>query len=276
LQVLPTLDPVPVSQVLLDDARVRVLTFTGSTTVGMHLYERSAKTMKRVGLELGGHAPYLIFGDADLDAAVGQVVACKFRNAGQTCVCTNRIYVHESIADEFTARLAQAAKSLRIGDPLDAGTQIGPLVNSDGFEKVREHLEDAISKGAKIETGGRALEGLFFEPTVLTGVKPGMRLLEEETFGPVAPVMTFREDAEAIRLANDTPYGLAAYLWTRDISRGMRVSEALEYGIVGLNDGVPASAQAPFGGIKNSGIGREGGHWGIDEFLDVKLVSIAI
>jgi succinate-semialdehyde dehydrogenase/glutarate-semialdehyde dehydrogenase len=276
LQVLPTLDPVPVSQVLLDDARVRVLTFTGSTTVGMHLYERSAKTMKRVGLELGGHAPYLIFGDADLDAAVGQVVACKFRNAGQTCVCTNRIYVHESIADEFTARLAQAAKSLRIGDPLDAGTQIGPLVNSDGFEKVREHLEDAISRGAKIETGGRARDGLFFEPTVLTSVKPGMRLLEEETFGPVAPVMTFREDAEAIRVANDTTYGLAAYLWTRDISRGMRVSEALEYGIVGLNDGVPASAQAPFGGVKNSGIGREGGHWGIDEFLDVKLVSIAI
>ena len=276
LQVLPALDPVPVSQVLLDDARVRVLTFTGSTAVGMQLYERSAKTMKRVGMELGGHAPYLIFGDADLDAAVGQVTACKFRNAGQTCVCTNRIYVHESIAPEFTARLTQAAKSLRVGDPLDAATEVGPLVNADGFEKVREHMDDALSKGARVETGGRALEGLFFEPTVLTGVKPGMRMLEEETFGPVAPVMTFREDAEAIGLANDTQYGLAAYLWTRDMSRAMRVSEALEYGIVGCNDGVPSTAQAPFGGVKNSGIGREGGRWGIDEFLDVKLVAIAL
>ena len=276
LQVLPALDPVPVSQVLLDDARVRVLTFTGSTAVGMHLYEQCAKTMKRVGMELGGHAPYLIFGDADLDAAVAQVGACKFRNAGQTCVCVNRIYVHESIATEFTARLARLAKSLKMGDPLDAATQIGPLVNTDGLEKVREHVEDALAKGARVETGGRALDGLFFEPTVLTGVTRGMRLLEEETFGPVAPVMTFREDAEAIRLANDTNYGLAAYLWTRDISRAIRVSEALEYGIVGLNDGVVATAQAPFGGVKSSGIGREGGRWGIDEFLDVKFVSMAI
>ncbi|HML16037.1 MAG TPA: NAD-dependent succinate-semialdehyde dehydrogenase [Bryobacteraceae bacterium] len=276
LQVLPALDPVPASQVLLDDARVRVLTFTGSTAVGMHLYEQCAKTMKRAGLELGGHAPYLVFGDADLDAAVAQVGACKFRNAGQTCVCTNRIYVHESIADEFTARLARVAKSLRVGDPLDAATEIGPLVNADGLEKVREHVKDALEKGACVETGGRALDGLFFEPTVLTGVKRGMRMLEEETFGPVAPVMTFREDAEAVGLANDTRFGLAAYLWTRDMSRALRVSEALEYGIVGLNDGVPSTAQAPFGGVKNSGIGREGGHWGIDEFLDVKLVSIAL
>ncbi len=163
-----------------------------------------------------------------------------------------------------------------MGDPLDAATQLGPLVNSDGFEKVREHVKDAVAKGARVETGGKAINGLYFEPTVLTGVKAGMRLLEEETFGPVAPVMTFREEADAVRMANDTPYGLAAYLWTRDIGRAIRVSEALEYGIVGLNDGVPSTAQAPFGGVKNSGIGREGGHWGIDEFLDVKLVSMAI
>lgn len=275
-EVVTALDPVPASQVLLDDARVRVLTFTGSTVVGMHLYEQCAKTMKRAGLELGGHAPYLIFGDADLDAAVAQVASCKFRNAGQTCVCANRIYVHESIADQFTARLARAAKSLRVGDPLDAATEIGPLVNAQGLEKVREHVNDALEKGAHVETGGRALDGLFFPPTVLTQVKRGMRILEEETFGPVAPVMTFREDAEAVGLANDTRYGLAAYLWTRDISRALRVSEALEFGIVGLNDGVPSTAQAPFGGVKNSGIGREGGRWGIDEFLDVKLVSIAL
>ena len=276
LQVLPALDPVPVSQVLIDDPRVRVLTFTGSTEVGMHLYQQSAKTMKRVGMELGGHAPYLVFGDADLDAAVAQVMASKFRNTGQTCVCSNRIYVHESIAKEFTERLTRSAKALKVGDPLDAATQLGPLVNSDGFEKVREHVKDAVAKGARVETGGKAINGLYFEPTVLTGVKAGMRLLEEETFGPVAPVMTFREEADAVRMANDTPYGLAAYLWTRDIGRAIRVSEALEYGIVGLNDGVPSTAQAPFGGVKNSGIGREGGHWGIDEFLDVKLVSMAI
>ena len=276
LQVLPALDPVPVSDVLLDDARVRVLTFTGSTAVGMHLYARCAKTMKRLALELGGHAPFLIFEDADIGDAVREVVACKFRNAGQTCVCTNRVYVHQAIEAEFTETLTHAVSSLRVGDPLDVATQIGPLVSSDGLKKVQRHVADAVERGARVTTGGQPLGGLFFQPTVLTGVTANMQLMGEETFGPIAPVLTFGGDAEAIAKANDTPYGLAAYLWTRDLSRAYRVSEALQYGIVGVNDGVPSTAQAPFGGVKNSGIGREGGHWGIDEFLDVKHVSVGL
>jgi succinate-semialdehyde dehydrogenase/glutarate-semialdehyde dehydrogenase len=276
LQVLTALDPAPVSDPLLDDPRVRVLTFTGSTEVGMHLYARCAKTMKRLALELGGHAPFLVFGDADLDAVVREVAACKFRNAGQTCVCVNRIYVQESIAEDFAARLARRAAELRVGDPMDATTEIGPLVNRQGLDKVQAHVSDAIAKGARAVTGGRTLRGLYFEPTVLTGITKDMQLMREETFGPVAPVITFHDDAEAIRLANDTPYGLASYMWTRDLSRAIRMGEALEYGIVGVNDGVPSTAQAPFGGRKNSGIGREGGRFGMDEFLDIKHVSIGL
>ncbi|HLH37548.1 MAG TPA: NAD-dependent succinate-semialdehyde dehydrogenase [Bryobacteraceae bacterium] len=276
LQVLTALDPVPVSSILLNDPRVRVLSFTGSTAVGMTLYERCAKTMKRLALELGGHAPFLIFADADLDAAVREVIACKFRNAGQTCVCTNRIYVEEKIAENFTDRLARAVAALRVGDPLDPATQIGPLVNAQGLEKVERHIRDARNKGARIVTGGASPRGLYFEPAVVTNVDSGMLLMQEETFGPVAPVLRFREESEAIRMANDTSYGLAAYLWTRDLGRAMRVAEALDYGIVGVNDGVPSTAQAPFGGRKFSGIGREGGRWGIEEYLDVKHISLAL
>jgi succinate-semialdehyde dehydrogenase/glutarate-semialdehyde dehydrogenase len=276
LAVLPALDPVPVSDVLIDDPRVRVLAFTGSTAVGTHLYERCSPTMKRLALELGGHAPFLIFSDADLDAAVPQVVACKFRNAGQTCVCTNRIYAHERIAGDFGERLKSAAESLRVGNPLEPATQIGPLVDAQGMAKVQAHVDDAVRKGARVLTGGKPAEGLYYQPTVLTEVDSGMLLMQEETFGPVAPVMTFRDEQEAIRLANDTPYGLAAYLWTRELGRAFRVAESLDYGIVGVNDGVPSTAQAPFGGMKYSGIGREGGRWGMDEFLDVKYISIAL
>jgi len=275
-QVLPALDPVPVSAVLLDDPRVRVLAFTGSTAVGMHLYERCGKTMKRMALELGGHAPFLIFPDADVDAAVREVVACKFRNGGQTCVCTNRIYAHEEIADRFVERLIPAVTSLRVGNPLEAGTQIGPLVNARGMAKVQAHIRDALEKGAEVLAGGQPLHGLYFQPTVLTGVKTGMRVMQEETFGPVAPVLRFRDEAEAVALANGTTYGLAAYLWTRDLGRAIRVAEALEYGIVGINDGVPSTAQAPLGGVKYSGIGREGGKWGIEEFLDIKYISMGL
>jgi len=275
-QVLPALDPGPVSEPLLEDPRVRILAFTGSTAVGMKLYARGASTMKRLQLELGGHAPFLVFADADLDAAVREVVACKFRNGGQTCVCTNRIYVHESIAQRFLEKLVPAVGALRVGDPLESTTQIGPLVNRAGLAKVEAHMADAVAQGARVLLGGKPIHDLYFEPTVVTGVNPNMRMMREETFGPVAPVVQFRDDTEAVKLANATSYGLAAYLWTNDLSRAIRVSEDLEYGIVGVNDGVPSTAQAPMGGVKNSGLGREGGRWGLDEFLDLKYVSIKL
>lgn len=274
--VLPTSQPAPLSEVLIQDARIRKLTFTGSTEVGKLLYSQTAATMKRISLELGGHAPFLIFEDADIPLAVRETVACKFRNAGQTCVCTNRIYVQEKIADEFSRQLAAAVAALKVGDPLEDSTHIGPLIDEQGLQKVKTHVADAVAHGAQVITGGHPDHGLFFKPTVITGLKNGMKILEEETFGPVAPVMTFRDEAESIRLANDTPYGLAAYLYTNDINRAMRVAEALEYGIVGLNDGVPSTPQAPFGGVKNSGLGREGGKWGIEEYLDVKYISLAL
>ena len=275
-QVLPALDPAPLSEALLADPRIRKITFTGSTEVGRILYARSAPTIKKISLELGGHAPFLVFADADLDDAVEQTIACKFRNAGQTCVCTNRIYVHEEIAGPFTERYLEAAAALELGDPMDEGTDVGPLVNEDGLRKVREHVEDAVAKGAELRLGGEGAEGLYYRPTVLTGVTTAMRLMQEETFGPVAPILTFGSDEEAVRRANDTPYGLAAYLYTNDLGRAWRVAEGLEYGIVGVNDGVPSAPHAPFGGMKQSGVGREGGPWGIEEYLEVKYVSMAL
>ena len=276
LQILPCRDPIPVSRVLMDDARIRKISFTGSTEVGMLLYAQAARTMKRMSLELGGHAPFIVFGDADVHAAVREVVASKFRNAGQTCVCANRVYVHGSIVDEFTFLLATATEALRVGDPLDPATQVGPLVDDAAVAKVESHVADALVRGAGIVTGGTRLNGRFFSPTVLTGVAPGMRILEEETFGPVAPVLSFADDDAVVRAANDTSAGLAAYIWTRDLSRAFRVSEALDYGIVGVNDGVPSTPQAPFGGVKFSGLGREGGHQGIAEYLDVQYVSFGL
>jgi succinate-semialdehyde dehydrogenase / glutarate-semialdehyde dehydrogenase len=275
-KVLTTSDPAALSQVFFDDARVRKLTFTGSTEVGIKLYEKAAKTVKRVSLELGGHAPFIICDDADIPAAVQQVMASKFRNAGQTCVCANRIYVHGKVESAFADRLAEGVRTLRVGDPMSDQTQVGPLVDRQGVEKVAAHVEDALAKGATAMVGGKRRDGLFFDPTLLTGVKKGMRILEEETFGPVAPIVGFTDEAEIIRAANATPYGLAAYVWTKDLGRAFRIAEQLEYGIVGVNDGLPAVPHAPFGGVKFSGIGREGGPWGMDEYLDVRYVSIVL
>ncbi len=278
LQVLATNDPAAFSAPFFDDARVRKIAFTGSTDIGRLLYRQAAPTLKKVSLELGGHAPSIVFADADLELAVRESVVSKFRNAGQTCISSNRFYVHESVAEKFAAAFAEAAGKLKVGDPLDPGTEIGPLVDEQGHAKVSEHVNDAVALGATAMTGGVTGGGRFFPPTVLSGVQPGTRMLREETFGPVAPIVTFATDEEAVALANDSEYGLAAYLYTRDLSRAFRVSEALEYGIVGVNDGGPvgAAAQAPFGGFKNSGMGKEGGHWGLDEYLQVKFVGFGI
>ena len=275
-QVLTTSDPVAVSNVFFADARVRKLTFTGSTEVGIKLYEQAARTVKRVSLELGGHAPFIVCEDADIPEAVRQVMASKFRNAGQTCVCANRIYVHDRVQAAFTDRMAEGVRNLRVGDPMSDQTQVGPLVDRQGLDKVAAHVDDAIGKGAEAVVGGQRRDGLFFDPTLLAGVKSGMRILEEETFGPVAPIVGYSDEAEIIRAANATPYGLAAYIWTKDLGRAFRLAEQLDYGIVGVNDGLPAAPHAPFGGVKFSGIGREGGPWGMDEYLDVKYLSIMI
>jgi succinate-semialdehyde dehydrogenase / glutarate-semialdehyde dehydrogenase len=275
-QILTTNDPVGVSKVFMQDERIRKITFTGSTEVGKILTRQASDTLKRVSMELGGHAPYIIFEDADLEQAVKDVIACKFRNAGQTCVCTNRVYVQTSILETFSAKLSQAVAGLQLGDPMEASTQIGPLVDAAGLEKVKRHVNDAVQKGATILTGGAPLEGLMFQPTVLGHVTPEMLILQEETFGPVAPIVSFETEAEAVAAANNTPFGLAAYLWTKDISRAVRVAEQLEYGIIGLNDAVPSTVQAPFGGVKQSGYGREGGHWGLEEYLFTKFVSLGL
>jgi succinate-semialdehyde dehydrogenase / glutarate-semialdehyde dehydrogenase len=276
LQVLPTSDPVAVTRVMMDDPRIRKITFTGSTEVGRLLYAQSAGTIKRLSLELGGHAPYLVFDDADVVAAAREVSACKFRNAGQTCVCTNRVYVQDGVYDAFVAALSEQTRALRLGDPLDEATDVGPLVDAAGLAKVEDHVADALARGARAVVGGRRAGGLYFEPTILVDVAPEATMLHEETFGPVAPLLRFSTEAEAIARANATPYGLAAYLYTRDLGRAWRVAEALEYGIVGVNDGIPSVAHAPFGGVKQSGIGREGGPWGLEEYLETKYVSIGI
>ena len=255
---------------------VRKVSFTGSTEVGRLLMRQCAPSIKKLSLELGGNAPFIVFDDADLDAAVEGAIASKYRNAGQTCVCTNRIYVHRSISARLVEALASRISALRVGDPLDADTQIGPLVDEQGLNKVREHVEDAVRQGARVVVGGQPLGGLFFQPTLLCDVAPGMRILEEETFGPVAPILEFDSVDEVVAAANDTPYGLAAYLWTRDLDTAHRVSERLDYGIVGINDGAPSTPQAPFGGMKMSGLGREGGVWGIQEYLDTKFVSVGL
>lgn len=253
---------------------VRVVTFTGSTPVGKLLMEQSASTVKRVGLELGGNAPFIVFDDADLDLAVPGAMASKFRNAGQTCVCANRIYVQEGIYDEFAKRLVEATEGLKVGPGTEQGVTQGPLINERAIEKVEAHVDDALKNGATVAIGGKRHErgGTFFEPTVLTDVKPDMLISREETFGPVAPLYRFSTEDDVIELANDTPFGLATYFYSKDVARCWRVAEALEYGMVGVNEGIISTELAPFGGVKESGLGREGSHHGIEEFVEMKYI----
>ncbi len=251
---------------------VRGLTFTGSTEVGRTLMAQCAPTIKKLGLELGGNAPFLVFDDADLDAAVKGAMASKYRNAGQTCVCANRLLVQDSVYDAFAAKLVEAVKALKVGNGVDAGVTTGPLINRAAVSKVEEHIADAVSKGAKIVIGGKSLGGNFFEPTLLRDVTASMVIAREETFGPVAPLFRFKIEQEAIEMANATEFGLACYFYSRDIGRVWRVSEGLEYGMVGVNEGIFSTAEAPFGGVKESGLGREGSHHGVEEYLEMKYL----
>jgi len=253
---------------------VRKITFTGSTAVGKSLMGQCAGTVKKVSLELGGNAPFIVFDDADLDAAVAGAMASKYRNTGQTCVCANRLLVQDGVYDAFSEKLKVAVAALKVGDGLKGETQQGPLIDMAAVEKVEEHIQDAVAKGASVALGGarHALGGTFFEPTVLTDVTTDMKVTREETFGPVAPLFRFATEDEAIRMANDTEFGLASYFYSRDIGRIWRVAEALEYGIVGINEGIISTEVAPFGGVKESGIGREGSKYGIDDFVEIKYM----
>ena len=255
---------------------VRKLSFTGSTAVGKQLVAQCAGTLKRLSMELGGNAPFIVFEDADLDAAVAGAIASKFRNTGQTCVCANRLLVQAGIHDAFAAKLVAAVQGLRVGDGLAGPTEQGPLIDAKALAKVESHIRDALSKGARIACGGarHALGGTFFQPTVLTGATSGMRLAREETFGPVAPLFRFDTEAEAIAMANDTEFGLAAYFYTRDLARAFRVGEALQYGIVGLNTGIISTEVAPFGGVKESGYGREGSRYGLEDYTEIKYLCV--
>ena len=261
---------------LTSNEKVRKITFTGSTEVGRKLLAQSADTVKKVSMELGGNAPFLVFDDADLERAVDGAIAAKFRNAGQTCVCTNRFLVQAGIHDDFVRLLAEKAKAMKVGDGLKEGTVQGPLIDEDQLKKVEELVADAKEKGGKVETGGQrhSLGGTFYEPTVISGATSKMRFTQEEIFGPVAPVYKFEKEEEGIALANDTIFGLAAYFYTKDLGRAYRVMEGLEYGLVGVNEGIITAVEAPFGGLKQSGLGKEGGHQGIEEYLESKYVCI--
>jgi succinate-semialdehyde dehydrogenase/glutarate-semialdehyde dehydrogenase len=255
---------------------VRKLTFTGSTEVGKKLMAQCVPTLKKVSLELGGNAPFIVFDDADLDLAVQGAIASKYRNTGQTCVCANRLLVQEGVYDAFVAKLVEAVRKLRVGDGLRGATEQGPLIDAKAVAKVEEHIADALAKGATLALGGKrhALGGTFFEPTIVTHVTPSMLVAREETFGPVAPVFSFKDEKEAIRMSNDTEFGLASYFFTRDLARAFRVAEALEYGIVGLNTGIISTEVAPFGGVKESGFGREGSKYGILDYTELKYLCI--
>lgn len=267
---------------IVGNPKVAKITFTGSTGIGKQLMAGAALQVKRIGMELGGHAPFLVFEDADLDAAVQGLFESKFRNSGQMCISTNRLYVHESVVEPFTEKLIGRLRKTKVGDGRNPGVEIGPLIDEAALRDVLGHIADARSKGANVVYGGQRLtdgdygKGFFIEPTVLSGVTEAMVVCREETFGPVVPIMTFKDEEEAIAKANDSAYGLAAYAYTQNNSRCFRVAEALDYGIVGINDGAPTQTQAPFGGFKQSGIGREGGHYAIDAFLETKFVSFGL
>ncbi|GIP64827.1 NAD-dependent succinate-semialdehyde dehydrogenase [Virgibacillus pantothenticus] len=278
---LVTGDAQAIGHQLLTNKDVRLITFTGSTAVGKHLMRESAEHVKKLSLELGGHAPGIVFPDADLNKAASLVLASKFRNNGQTCICTNRLFVHESVVSDFVQLLKHNIANLKLGNGLEKETDIGPLINQQACEKVAAHVHNAIEKGAVTEYGGQrwhqqGLSEYYFEPTILSNVTDDMKIMHEETFGPVLPIQTFSDETEVIAKANDTDYGLAAYIFTENTSIAIRVSEKLDYGIVGVNDVFPASPEAPFGGIKQSGLGKEGGHHGMDEFMEKKLISFGI
>ncbi|MGD9944657.1 MAG: NAD-dependent succinate-semialdehyde dehydrogenase, partial [Burkholderiaceae bacterium] len=266
-----------IGQEMCSNPVVRKVSFTGSTEVGRILLRQSADTVKKLSLELGGNAPFIVFDDADLDAAVEGALASKYRNAGQTCVCANRLYVQDGVYDAFASKLAAKVAQFKVGPGTEAGVTIGPLIEEAAVQKVEAHIADAVGKGASVALGGKrhALGGLFFEPTVLTGVTPAMRVAREETFGPVAPLFRFSTDEEAIAMANDTEFGLAAYFYSRDIGRIFRAAEAIESGMIGINTGLISTAEAPFGGVKQSGLGREGSKYGIDDYLEIKYLCIA-
>ncbi len=268
-----------IGKAIMENEKIRKVTFTGSTEVGKILIEQSAHQVKRLSLELGGHAPLIVLNDANVDLAVKGAVASAFRNAGQTCVCANRIYVQSGIHDEFVEKFSEAVSQLKVGNGADATVDIGPLINRASLDKVTHHVEDALSKGATLMTGGKLITqdgGTFYAPTVISNVDPSMVIMKEETFGPVAPIQKVETVEEAIALANDTPYGLAAYVFTDSVAIGTRLIEQLNFGIVGWNDGTPSAVQAPFGGMKESGVGREGGREGIEAYLESQYVSIAI
>lgn len=267
-----------VGNALTSNPLVRKLSFTGSTEIGRQLMAQCAQDIKKVSLELGGNAPFIVFDDADLDKAVEGALASKFRNAGQTCVCANRLYVQEGVYDRFAEKLQQAVEKLRLGDGLQSGVTIGPLIDDKAVAKVQEHIADALAKGARIMTGGKVHElgGNFFQPTIVLDVPDSAKVAKEETFGPLAPLFRFKDEADVIRQANDTEFGLAAYFYARDLSRVFRVGEALEYGIVGINTGLISNEVAPFGGVKASGLGREGSKYGIDDYLEIKYMCIGL
>ena len=277
LQIVPSNDASASGKEFCENSKVRKLTFTGSTRVGRILLSQAAEQVKKCSMELGGNAPFIVFDDADLDEAVIGAMACKFRNNGQTCVCANRIYVQAGVYEEFTKRFKVAVEAMKVGDGF-AGADLGPLISKPALDKVQDHIADALSKGAVVATGGKPhdLGGTFFEPTILTGVTQDMTVSKEETFGPMAPLFKFENVDDVIAMANDTIFGLAAYFYAKDLSRVYKVAEALEYGIIGVNTGIISTEVAPFGGVKQSGLGREGSHHGMDEYLELKYICMSV